>query len=134
MTQSLQVVRPHERDPGTAQTPGMERLAGIASGTVGAQGLWVGYVTMGPGIRSGAHHHGNVESGIYIIRGRARLRFGPALEQSIDAGPGDFVYVPPEAVHQEINLDDAEPIEMIVARNAQENVVVNVELPEAVTG
>ena len=127
----LRVVRPHKRDTGTAQTPGMDRAAGIADTTVGAQGLWLGHVTLGPGVRSGAHHHGGVESGIYVISGRARFRFGEALEPSIEAGPGDFVYVPPEVVHQEINLDPARSIEMIVARNSQENVVVNVPLPEA---
>ena len=130
-TPELRVVRPHERDRSTAQTPGMQREAGVAATTVGAQKLWVGYVTMAPGAKSGAHHHGPVESSIYIISGRARFRFGPRLEHSAEAGPGDFIYVPPEAVHQEINVDANEPIEMIVARDGQENVVVNVELPEA---
>ena len=127
----VRVVRPHERDKGTAQTSGMQREAGIAASTVGAQKLWVGYVTMAPGMKSGAHHHGPLESCIYVISGRARIRFGPHLEQTVDAGPGDFIYVPPEAVHQEINLDADAPIEMIVSRDGQENIVVNVELPEA---
>jgi uncharacterized RmlC-like cupin family protein len=130
-TQQVRVVRPGERDRGTAQTPGMEREAGVAASTVGASKLWVGHVTMAPGLRSGAHHHGPVESAIYIIRGRARFRFGDRLEQTVEAGPGDFIFVPPEAVHQEINLDADAPIEMIVARDGQENVVVNVDLPEA---
>jgi len=127
----LRVVRPNERDRSTAQTPGMQREAGVAASTVGAEKIWVGYVTMAPGMTSGAHHHGPVESSIYIISGRARFRFGAKLEQSVEAGPGDFVYVPPEVVHQEINADARAPVEMIVARDGQENVVVNVELPEA---
>ena len=127
----IRVVRPHERDKGTAQTSGMQREAGVAASTVGAQKLWVGYGTMAPGMKSGAHHHGPVESGIYVISGRARIRFGPHLEQTVDAGPGDFIYVPPEAIHQEINLNADAPIETIVARDGQENIVVNVELPEA---
>ena len=125
----IRVVRPHERDRGTAQTPGMQREAGVAASTVGARKLWVGYVTMAPGAQSGAHHHGPVESGIYVISGRARMRFGPKLEHTADAGPGDFIFVPPEVVHQEINLDAGAPVEMIVARDGQENVVVNVEEP-----
>ena len=125
----LRVVRPQERDRGTAQTPGMQREAGVAGSTVGAQKLWLGHVTMAPGTKSGAHHHGPVESAIYIISGRARFRFGARLEQTVEAGPGDFVFVPPEAVHQEINLDVNAPIEMIVARDGQENIVVNVDLP-----
>lgn len=127
----LRVVRPHERDASTAQTPGMHREAGVAASTVGAEKIWVGHVTMAPGVKSGVHHHGPVESSIYIIRGHARFRFGERLEQEVEAGPGDFVYVPPELVHQEINADDGAPIEMIVARDGQENIVVNVEMPEA---
>ena len=130
MSGELRVVRPHERDAGTAQTPGMKREAGVAGSTVGAQKLWLGHVTMAPGMTSSAHHHGPVESAIYIISGRARFRYGPKLEHTADAGPGDFIFVPPELVHQEINLDPDAPIETIVARDGQENVVVNVDVPE----
>ena len=127
----LRVVRPHERNAGTAQTPGMRREAGVAASTVGAEKIWVGHVTMEPGMKSGAHHHGAVESAIYIISGRARFRFGDKLEHTADAGPGDFIFVPPEAIHQEINPDPDNPMEMIVTRNGQENIVVNVDVPEA---
>jgi uncharacterized RmlC-like cupin family protein len=131
MTGELRVVRPDERDRGTAQTPGMEREAGVAGSTVGAEKLWVGHVTMAPGMKSGAHHHGPVESAIYVISGRARFRFGPGLEQTAEAGSGDFIFVPPELVHQEINADADAPVEMIVARNGQENIVVNVDVEGA---
>jgi uncharacterized RmlC-like cupin family protein len=123
----LRVIRPHERDRGTTQTPGMQREAGVAASTVGAEKIWVGHVTMKPGAVSGVHHHGHVESSIYVIAGRARFRFGSKLEREVEAGPGDFVYVPPELVHQEMNLDPSAPVEMIVARDGQENVVINVE-------
>jgi uncharacterized RmlC-like cupin family protein len=126
VTKSLRVVRPHERDKGTAQTPGMQREAGVAASTVGAEKIWVGHVTMAPGAKSGAHHHGPVESSIYVISGRARFRFGDKLEHEVEAGPGDFVYVPPQVVHQEINADANALVVMIVARDGQENVVVNV--------
>ncbi len=130
MSGELKVVRPHERDKDTGQTPGMHREAGVSGSTVGAENIWVGHVTMEPGVASAAHHHGSVESSIYIISGRAQFRFGQRLEHTVDVGPGDFIYVPPEAVHQEINPDPDHPIEMIVARDGQENVVVNVEIPE----
>jgi uncharacterized RmlC-like cupin family protein len=128
---TLRVIRPSERDRSTAQTPGMQREAGVAATTVGAEKLWVGHVTMAPGAKSGAHHHGPVESAIYIISGRARFRFGERLEQVAEAGPGDFIFVPPQAVHQEINADNDSPIEMIVSRNGQENIVVNVDVEGA---
>jgi uncharacterized RmlC-like cupin family protein len=124
----LRVVRPHERDSSTAQTPGMQRAAGVAASTVGARKIWVGYVTMAPGMKSGAHHHGPVESSIYVISGRARFRFGDRLEREVEAGPGDFVYVPPGLVHQELNADNSVPIEMIVARDGQENIVVPIDV------
>jgi uncharacterized RmlC-like cupin family protein len=127
----VRVVRAGERDKGTAQTPGMQREAGVAASTVGAEKIWVGLVTMAPGMKSGAHHHGPVESGIYIISGRARFRFGPKLENTVDAREGDFIFVPPDTVHQEMNASDDEPVVGVVARSGQENVVVNVDLPEA---
>ena len=130
----LRVVRPHERDKGTAQTPGMQREAGVAASTVGAQKIWVGHVTMAPGATSGVHHHGPVESSIYVIAGRARFRFGDRLEHEVEAGAGDFVYVPPEAIHQELNVDPSSPVEMIVARDGQENVVINVPDPSVKAG
>ncbi len=128
VTQQVRVIRPHEFDSSTAQTPGMFRQEGVGAKTAGAEGIWVGHVTVARGVRSGPHHHGELESAIYVISGHARFRFGDGLETVVEAGPGDFVFVPPRIVHQEINASNAEPVVMIVARNSQENVVVNVEV------
>lgn len=127
----VRVVRAADLSEQTSQTPGMHRSTAIDAGTAGSRNLWVGYVTMEPGARSGTHHHGDSESVIYMIRGRARFPFGDRLQEVVEAGPGDFVYVPPRVVHQEINASESESIEMIVARDSQENVVVNVDLPGA---
>ena len=126
----VRVVRPHERDTSTAQTPGMFRAEGAGAKTVGAEGIWVGHVTVDKGVRSGPHHHGALESVIYVISGHARFRYGDRLEGVVEAQTGDFVFVPPYLVHQEINASADEAIAMIVARSSQENIVVNVELPE----
>ena len=126
----LRVVRAGELSPQTSQTPGMRRLAAVAADTVGSRNLWVGRVTLDPGARSGAHHHGDCESVVCLTAGRITFRFGERLEESIEAGPGDFIYVPPRLVHQEINLSDSEPVDSIVVRDSQENVVVNVDVPE----
>jgi uncharacterized RmlC-like cupin family protein len=131
VTKQLRVVRPGERDRGTAQTPGMEREAAVTESTVGASKLWTGYVTMAPGFCSAAHHHGPCESSIYVISGQARMRWGAKLEHEAEAGPGDFIFVPAEVVHQEINADSSSPVEMIVSRDGKENVVINVDIPEA---
>lgn len=126
----IRVIRPHERDTSTAQTPGMFRAEGVGAKTVGAEGIWVGHVTVDKGVHSGAHHHGALESAIYIISGRARFRYGAHLEHAVAAEAGDFIFVPPYLVHQEINASADEPVEMIVARSSQENIVVNVDVPE----
>jgi uncharacterized RmlC-like cupin family protein len=127
----VRIVRPHERDAGTAQTPGMTRVAGVSADTSGSSEVWMGEVTTEPGFRSGAHHHGDVESAIYVMSGRYRFRWGEHLEQSAEGSTGDFIFVPANVLHQEINASDRDPLVFIVARGRQENVVVNVELPEA---
>jgi uncharacterized RmlC-like cupin family protein len=127
----VRIVKPHQRDTSTAQTPGMHRAEGCGAATVGAQSIWVGHVHVDEGVRSGPHHHGHVESVIYVINGKARFRFGDKLETTVEAEAGDFVFVPPYLVHQEINASTEVPVEMIVSRSSQENVVVNVDVPEA---
>lgn len=128
---SVRIVHRADLSRQTSQTAGMERLAAIAADTVGSRSLWAGVATMAPGARSGAHHHGDCESVIYVLSGRIHFRFGARLEESAEAGPGDFIYVPPEVVHQEINASESEAIDSIVVRSSQENLVVNVEIPEA---
>lgn len=127
---TLRVIKPNERDISTAQTAGMFRAEGVGALTVGAKDIWVGHVTVSRGVRSGAHHHGELESAIYIISGHARFRYGDNLEHTVEAEPGDFIFVPPFLVHQEINARTDEPVVMVVCRSSQENVVVNVDLPD----
>ena len=132
----VRVVPASSLDPNTAQTPGMSRAAAINFARVGAEKLWAGTVTIHPNAKTGAHHHGALESIIYVVRGRARMRWGERLEYVAEAGPGDFIYVPPYVPHQEINAAD-EPLECVLVRSGKEAVVVNldiapVEAPEAV--
>jgi uncharacterized RmlC-like cupin family protein len=123
-------VRADELDPNTAQTPGMNRAAAITAARAGAEKLWGGTVVIDPDAKTGAHHHGHVESVIYVITGQARMRWGDRLEYTADSGPGDFIYVPPFVPHQEINADPNEPLRCVVLRSDQEAVVVNVNLPD----
>jgi uncharacterized RmlC-like cupin family protein len=126
---NVRIVRAHERDAGTAQTPGMTRMAGVAASTCGATGIWMGDVTLAPGFRSQPHHHGDVESAIYVISGKLSMRWGEQLQHEGEACAGDFIFVPPNAVHQEINASATEPVTQVVARNG-DNIVVNVDLRE----
>src|ERR687895_1911126 len=125
----VRVIPSHSLDPNTAQTPGMHRKAAINLARAGAQKLWAGTVTIEPDAKTGAHHHGELESIIYVVSGRARMRWGEQLEFVAEAGPGDFIYVPPFAPHQEINAEPDEPLVCVVVRSDQEPIVVNLDLP-----
>src|SRR3954452_18967160 len=129
-TQGVRVVRAGELDSNTPQTPGMTRAAAITTARTGAEKLWAGTVDIEPAAKTGAHHHGPVESVIYVVSGRARMRWGERLEFVADAGPGDFIHVPPYVPHQEINADAEAELSCVVVRSGQEPVVVNLDLPE----
>jgi uncharacterized RmlC-like cupin family protein len=123
-------VIPHDQlDANTAQTPGMSRAAAINFARVGAEKIWAGTVTIFPKARTGAHHHGPVESVIYVVKGRARMRWGEKLEFIAEAGPGDFIYVPPFVPHQEMNASDSDALECVLLRSGQDPVVVNLDIP-----
>ena len=133
----VRVIPASSLDANTPQTPGMERKAAINYARVGAQKIWAGTVSIKPDAKTGAHHHGELESVIYVVRGKARMRWGERLEFVAEAGPGDFIYVPPFVPHQEINGSASESLECVVIRSDNEAVVVNlpiepVEKPEKV--
>ena len=124
----VRVVRAGELDDKTPQTAGMSRAAAITHARVGADKLWAGTVTIQANAKTGAHHHGPVESVIYVVRGLARMRWGEHLEFTAEAGPGDFIYVPPFVPHQEINASPREPLECVLVRSGQDPVVVNLDI------
>ena len=136
-TDGVRVIPGDSLDANTPQTPGMNRAAAINFARAGAQKLWAGTVHIHPDAKTGAHHHGALESVIYVLRGRARMRWGNALEFVAEAGPGDFIFVPPYVPHQEINASATETLECVLVRSDNEAVVVNLEIepvekPEAV--
>ncbi|MDX6749180.1 cupin domain-containing protein [Geminicoccaceae bacterium 1502E] len=127
-TNGVRVVRAGELDTNTPQTAGMNRAAAITHARVGAQKIWAGTVHIHPDAKTGAHHHGELESVIYVISGRARMRWGERLEFVAEAGPGDFIYVPPFVPHQEINASTDETLDCVLVRSDQEAVVVNLDI------
>ena len=136
-TNGVRVIRSDQLDDRTAQTLGMQRRAAVTTERTGASKLWAGTVTIDPKARTGAHHHGDLESVIYVVRGVARLRWGERLEFVAEATAGDFIYVPPYVPHQEINASDELQLHCVLARSGQQGLVVNldiepVEVPELV--
>lgn len=127
----VRVVRACDVDPNTPQTPGMNRAAAITAANAGAQKLWAGTVTIHADAKTGAHHHGDLESVIYVVRGQARMRWGERLQWVAEAGPGDFIFVPPYVPHQEINASADQALECVLVRSGQDPVVVNLEIAAA---
>ncbi|EGP89025.1 unnamed protein product [Zymoseptoria tritici ST99CH_3D7] len=124
-TTGVRVIPADSLDSNTAQTPGMDRAAAINFARVGAQKIWAGTVNIHPDAKTGAHHHGHLESVIYILKGKARMRWGEKLEFTAEAGPGDFIYVPPYVPHQEINASADEKLECVLMRSDSEAIAVN---------
>ena len=124
----MRVIPGDQLDANTAQTPGMNRAAAINFARVGAEKIWAGTVHIHAGAKTGAHHHGALESVIYVLKGKARMRWGENLEFTAEAGPGDFIYVPPYVPHQEINASDDETLECVLVRSGGDAVVVNLDI------
>jgi uncharacterized RmlC-like cupin family protein len=127
-TVGVRVIPGDQLDARTASTPGMSRSAAVNFARVGAEKLWAGTVHIQAGAKTGAHHHGELESVIYILKGKARMRWGEKLEFTAEAGPGDFIFVPPYVPHQEINALDDEALECVLVRSGGEAVVVNLDI------
>ena len=124
----VRVIPAGSLDTNTAQTPGMNRAAAINFARVGAQKIWAGTVHIHANAKTGAHHHGALESVIYVLKGKARMRWGNNLEYVAEAGPGDFIFVPPYVPHQEINALSDETLECVLVRSDNEAVVVNLDI------
>jgi uncharacterized RmlC-like cupin family protein len=124
----VRVISGDALDTNTAQTPGMQRAAAITHARAGAEKLWAGTVRIDANAKTGAHHHGELESVIYVVAGRARMRWGERLEYVAEAGPGDFIFVPPYVPHQEINASPDAPLTCVLVRSGQEAIVVNLEI------
>jgi uncharacterized RmlC-like cupin family protein len=125
----VKIIPSNRLDFNTPQTSGMTRAAAINRAMAGANKLWAGTVNIHPNAKTGPHHHGELESVIYIVSGKARMRWGERLEFVAEAGPGDFIFVPPFVPHQEINANPNEPLTCVVVRSDQEPIVVNLDIP-----
>jgi uncharacterized RmlC-like cupin family protein len=127
MSSGLELIAAGELSGATAQTPGMQRSAAISGAQTGAARLWMGRTVMAPGGASGDHHHGDSETGIYVVSGTPAFAFrdpGSGEVVRLTAKAGDFVWVPPHVPHREENPGADEAV-LVVARSTQEAIVVN---------
>ncbi len=106
-------------------TPGKTREQAIA-----VDGLWSGFVRTEPEVTSGWHHHGDHDTSVYVIQGDVRIEFGPGGTRSVEAGPGDFVRIPPRLVHREVNAGTVTSHE-VITRSGTGPLTVNVDGPDA---
>ena len=122
----MKVVKP---GPDRAVPRGVVGGAEISQATAGASNIYMGVFRVPAGARSRPHFHAACESAVYMLSGRLRVRWGEKLEESVEIGHGDLVYVPPRETHVLENLSESEPAEYVVARDApQED---SVEVPWA---
>ena len=125
---ALRLIRADELSGATAQTSGMIRSAAISGDLTGAQQLWMGRTQLPPGVNSGDHHHGESETGIYVVSGSPVFVFRDPVSGELvrlETQPGDYVWVPPHVPHREEN-PSAQDAVVVIARSTQEAIVVNV--------
>jgi uncharacterized RmlC-like cupin family protein len=116
------VVTPGDRKPGPS-TPGMDRQEAFATDC-----MWSGFARTEVGMVSGWHHHGEYETTIYVLTGALKMEFGPDGSNTVEAGRGDFMYVPKGVVHREHN-SSAEPADIVVVRAGRGESTINVAGP-----
>jgi uncharacterized RmlC-like cupin family protein len=118
----IKIVRAGDLDTNTPRVAGMTRAAAITHARTGASKLWAGTVVVEPDAKTGPHHHGELETVLYVVRGRARMRWGERLEFSEEAGPGDFTRAVRAA------SGDQRRRMSLRSEKRQEPVVVNLEI------
>ncbi len=120
-------IRGRDLGADTAQTGGMTRFEAISGKTAGSENIWMGQTHVAPRTSSGDHHHGHVETAIYVLSGRPVFVFAEGdKEVHLRCEPGDYIFVPAHVPHREENPGDEEAV-VVLARKSQEAVVVNLE-------
>lgn len=118
------VTRATELDDNTGQSGDCVRRSGVSPQHTPATKLWFGQVTNEPGFRSPPHHHGEAETGGYVLSGHGRIYFGEDYKDFVDMTAGDFVFVPPHMPHVEANMSTTEGLTWLTCRTP-DNIVVN---------
>ncbi len=118
------VTRRDQEHRGTGQSGGATRISGVSPQHTPATKIWFGKVSNAPGYRSLPHHHGEAETGGYVLKGAGRIYWGEDYSEFIDMTEGDFVFVPPMMPHVEVNMSTKEELVWLTTRTP-DNIVVN---------
>lgn len=127
LTNGIRVIHANQKSCDTPETLGMNREVAISGSRTGSSHLWAGTNRIEPGASTGPHHHGPLESIIYVVRGEANMRWGDRLEWITKASAGDFLLVPPFVPHQELNASATEELHCVLVRSQTEEVVINLD-------
>lgn len=123
--------QPFRSPQGTFYAPG------INGETAGSRTLFLGIVTLPAGERTRAHVHELHESAFYVLSGGdIELWSGEHLEHKDVAGPGDYLFIPPNVPHVAVNRSKTQPAVFVGARNepsAVESVRLRPELDAVVS-
>ena len=120
------VTRAGQEDTATMQSGECVRVSGVSIQHTPATKIWFGQVSNKPGYRSFPHHHGEAETGGYVLRGKGRIYFGEDYSDYLDMAEGDWVFVPPFMPHVEANMSTTEELVWLTTRTP-ENIVVNLD-------
>jgi uncharacterized RmlC-like cupin family protein len=123
---TFKVNRADTLDKAPGQTHNAVRLSGVSKENSEVESLWYGRVVTGPGEISDPHHHGEAETGGYMLKGRGFIRHGEGYSEITYLNEGDFVYVPPFMPHIEGNASLTEELVWLTTRTP-DNIVVNLE-------
>jgi len=123
-TDRIVVTRGGGECAGASQSGGLALATGVGPGRTPATRLWFGKASNRPGFRSLPHHHGEAETGAYVLSGRARVYFGDGYGEFVDLATGDFMFVPPFLPHLEANMSTTEELWWLACRSP-DNIVVN---------
>ena len=115
----------HEYE-GTGQSGGAHRVSGVSIQHTPATKIWFGKVSNLPGYRSLPHHHGEAETGGYVLKGHGRIYYGENYSEFEDMVEGDFVFVPPFMPHVEANMSVTEDLIWLTTRTP-DNIVINLD-------
>ena len=128
---AISVQRKDELPLAPGQTTKALRYSGVAVENTQVQGLWFGRVHTGVGEHSAPHHHGEAETGGYVLQGRGYIRFGERYGEILYFEEGDFVYVPPFVPHIEGNAHRTRELIWLTTRTP-DNIVVNLDEQDVV--